>query len=208
MPLLEKKDRNYAMHELRPVIELTQLQAKQNSAKLKEGVLAAREQIDSLLAQTQLLTKVHPDEKIKKANLAAWDMCQEEYPDFVQHTVETNKLLFNRTQSVSSAMRMSHGQVAKGPMGPPPHAVEFNDKLIKRGHLLQERTRTFQEKLERKMQQSEEHISHMHKLMYQKKRIQGWIIMMFLGKTILGMLNKLKSNCCVTSCQTAAVEGR
>jgi hypothetical protein len=207
------------MYEIAAGIEHTQHEAKINSSKLKEGVRVARKQIDILLADTKSLTKLDPDDRIKKASQAAWENLQDDHPDYVDQVIKRQRLILERTKSIASLEKPSklsqntssidffkkHNSDAhitsKLQIKP---IVEVNLQLSKKKVLLESKKQHIQEKLDKKMQQSAEIMDQLHKMRFYKKSIQGWLVIIFLGKLLRAFEQKFKSKLISDpSCQTA-----
>lgn len=164
-------------------IEQTQQDAKDASTKLKEGLTVVRQQIDKLVDETGNLAGRPADQKIKLATMMALESALEEYPELAE---KINKSKRDRPWERYST------QVAKGPKGPPPPESETNFRLVRRDAQLDSRRKEWAAKLDMKMKQSEQIMSQLHKSMFQKKRIQGWLVMILLGKALLAIVDKVK----------------
>lgn len=183
VPLLDFKDRKYAMTDIAQNIDQTQQQAKEVSQKFKEGLVAVRGEVDELVDAVSDLVSKHPDQKIKQANTMALELALEEYPELAE---KINKAKQDRHWERHSQ------QVAKGPKVPPVPETETNFRLVRRDAQLDSRRKEWAAKLDLKMKNSEQLMAQLHKGMFQKKRIQGWLVIILLGKALMAIVNKVK----------------
>lgn len=183
VPLLDFKDRKYAMTDIAHNIDQTQQQAKEVSQKFKEGLVVVREEVDQLVGAVSDLASKHADQKIKQANTMALELALEEYPELAEKITKAKQ---DRHWEAHSQ------QVAKGPKGPPAPEPETNFRLVRRDAQLDSRRKEWAAKLDLKMKNSEQLMAQLHKGMFQKKRIQGWLVIILLGKALMAIANKVK----------------